>query len=85
MTEATEAKRRRWWAFDRPLLRDSLFWLALAAGVILAVVRTSSAQFSEVPLIAQTASFVGRLLIGFFLAAALGGAARNFWRGYREG
>lgn len=84
VTEDVKPKGR-WWAFDRPVLRDPLFWLALAAGALFALTMTSGALFAGRPAIQQAGSLILRLLLGFFVAAALGGAVRNFWRGYRGG
>lgn len=72
-----------WWAFDRPLLRDGLFWSGLVFGLILAVAEATSASFDRAALPGQVVQLAVRGLFGVGLVGVVGGSVRNFRRGFR--
>lgn len=79
----TERLPRTSWVFDRPLLRDALFWGGLTLGLVHAFDATSSVQFAQMSVVRQTVDLVWRVLMGVLIVGVIGGSMRNFVRGYR--
>lgn len=79
----SEQANDTWWVFDRPLLRDGLFWSGLVVGLILAIAGAASASFDRSALPGQVVQLAVRGLFGVGLVGVVGGSARNFWRGLR--
>ena len=71
------------WVFDRPLLRDGLFWGGLTLGFVHAFYATSSVPFAQVSVGRQAVDLVWRVLMGALIVGVIGGSVRNFVRGYR--
>lgn len=72
-----------WWVFDRPVLRDGLFWSGLVLGLILAVAEATSASFGRLALPGQVVGLAIRMLSGIGIVGVVGGSVRNFRRGLR--
>lgn len=71
------------WVFDRPLLRDGLFWGGLTLGLMYAFSATTSVPFTQLPVVGQITKLVWRVLVGVLAFGVIGGSVRNFVRGYR--
>lgn len=74
---------KRWWAFDRPVLHDPLFLLALAAGVLVLCIATYRLATSALPWGVWFWEGIGGAVGTWFTAGVLFGTARNLLRGYR--
>ena len=81
-TSHTETARHSC-VFDRPVAPDNgVFWQGLTLGFIFAFFETSSMGVSDQSLLGQALDLLGAVVLGI---AVVGGAARWFLRGYRNG
>lgn len=79
----SEQANGTWWVFDRPLLRDGLFWSGLVLGLALAIGEAFSASFDRWALSGQVVHLGLRVLLGVGIVGVVGGSVRNFRRRLR--
>ena len=75
-------RKKSWWVFDRPLLRDPFVWAAITLSVVATLI---DRDMRGLPLWVVLANFCWYLISGISFIGVVFGSIREYSRGKRAG